>query len=249
MSAVVGERIAAALPLAAGGWVEAGRVSWLPLFPDGRLRPLAARLLPPLTPGTRLERRLGPRRVLHAVAVGPEHALLMITGPRGYLPPLAQRAALTAAWERRLRYGPGGPPAAPSLPEPDWAAPLRSPTDVLAARRRFQELAAAGGFLQPGDIRACVAATEAMVNAVRHGGGGCVRVLASAGRLAVEVEDRGPGLPFARLAWTLLAPRDAGSLCRGYGFWLMLAYARTCTVLTGPLGTRVVLEFAAPRGP
>lgn len=236
-------------PIAACGWSESGNTTWLALAAqEPALRALLHRDLPRVLPGHRVERRLG-RAVLQVVGVGPAHALALAVAHRGYLPPLAQRAALAAIWEHRFRFIPGYPPPPPGRAEPVLSALLRAPADVLAARRRLQDYAEAAGLASPGDIRLCVAATEAMVNALRHAGGGKVTARDDGSRLRVEVEDRGPGIAFGRLARVLLAPRDAASPRRGYGFWLMLAYARECEVFTGARGTRVVLYFPRPRVP
>lgn len=244
MSAVREEQVPDLLPIAACGWSEFGEARWL-LVPvsERRVRALLADVLPPLPPGGRLQRRLG-AAVLHAVAVGPAHNLALVVARRGYLPPLAQRAAIAAAWQRRLRFAVAAWLPHAGGPDLVFAAALRTPSDVLAARQWLRRHALAAGFAAPGDIGLCVAATEAMVNALRHAGGGRLQVRAAPDRLSVEVEDRGPGLPFARLAEALLAPRDPASPCRGRGFWLMLTYAQHCEVVTGPRGTRVRLEFA-----
>lgn len=233
-------------PVAAYGWQEGDRAVWRAALPAGD--PLGGAFPPPvmagLAPGRRLQRPVGDG-VLRAVGVGPRLSIAVLLGPRGYVPPWGQQVALASLWERRLRVLPSviRPPAVPA--RAFLVRPLRRPEDVAAARASLHArlLRAAGDPERA--LRACVAATEAMINAVRHGGGGEVRAWEAAGRLWVRVEDAGPGLAFHRLAEALLRPRpDPGS---GHGYWLMLAYARCCRVEVGGWGTCVTLAFALPR--
>lgn len=228
-------------PLTAYGWREGDAVVWQPLVErqDPCCAELAGRDVPRLAPGRR--RRWQGRALRYcAVGVGPDLAVALAFGPRGYLPPPGQRAAIAALWEGRLRVLPGGPPPPrPGAPFLDRA--LVSAADVVDARQALHARLAASSDPEWA-LRVAVAATEAMINALRHAGEGRIAAWWERGDVHVEVADAGPGLPFPRLVAAVLRPRDPAGAGMGYGYWLMLTYARACEVVGGG-GTRVRLRF------
>lgn len=95
---------------------------------------------------------------------------------------------------------------------------------MAAAVERFPDWAAAT------DLRAPVG--EALVNALRHAGGGSYQVFARGDALQVLVRDEGPGIDFRMLPRaTLRGFSTASSL--GMGFTIMLQGARGCCSARG----------------
>lgn len=86
------------------------------------------------------------------------------------------------------------------------------------------------------------AASEAGMNAVRHGGGGEARVYAEPNRVQVWITDRGRGIDLENLPRATLERgyTTGGSL--GHGFFLMLNFTDRLYLLTGSEGTTVVVE-------
>ena len=105
---------------------------------------------------------------------------------------------------------------------------------VAAAVERFPDWAAAT------DLRAPVG--EALVNALRHAGGGSYQVFARGDALQVLVRDEGPGIDFRMLPRaTLRGFSTASSL--GMGFTIMLQGCARVLLSTRPGRTSLVLEF------
>jgi len=139
--------------------------------------------------------------------------------------------------------------AAADLPAPlpgrGDAVPLSSGGSLRAARLRTTEAALAAGLDNDRGSDLLTAVGEAAQNAVRHAGGGQVRVCgdAGAGLVQVWVQDQGTGIEVARLPRaTLERGYSGGGGGFGHGFWLMLRTADRVWLLTGPSGTTVVVE-------
>lgn len=246
-----GEVGAVCQPVAACGWRGPDGASWLTYAPlDGSpFQDVVGRPLPKVPPGQVVRRDLRGGS-LHIIGVGHDHVIGLLFGSRGYHPPLAQRAVFRSLCEGRFRVARADRlPPIPARGQRVLAAALVGKGDIADARRALQGVLAARGAADQEAMRVAVAVTEAMINAVRYGGGGALDVVAAGSRLYARVDDRGPGIAFDRLARVLLAPRDAAAVGRGHGFWLMLTYAQRCHVLTGSGGTRVLLVFEVPAGP
>lgn len=233
------------MPMTACGWREAGRTTWWPLVQteckEGKA--LMPGDLPSVPAGRTMELRQGPA-VLRVSGVGADHALATLLGKRGYHLPMGHRAVLAALWEGRLRFVPAKVlPPIETVGETLLKRCIASSADVVATRRDLQACITASASVPRGDLRVCVAATEAMVNALRYAGRGWFELTRTEHGLQVRVEDRGPGIAFSQLAKCLLMPRDVATVGRGQGFWLMLAYASACWLWSGAGGTRVILRF------
>lgn len=194
---------------------------------------------------------------MRVIVLGSRHRLGIVYGAPGRTLTAAHKALLSALGKGRLALEPlpdhpdgSAPPAdepgacdRSGVEPPRFAATFRKPSGVGTARRRLQRALAEDGY--PGELiqRVVLAAAEAMINAVRYAGGGQLRVYTRPRRLCAVVTDRGEGIPFDKLARTLLEPRDRRTVGHGHGYWLMVTLSSQCRVFSGPGGTRVELLF------
>ena len=128
--------------------------------------------------------------------------------------------------------------------------PLMEPEHVAAPR----ELAEARGAIARTaserfpdwaprtDVRTPVG--EALVNALRHAGGGSYQLFARDDRLQVLVRDDGPGIDFRTLPRATLQRGFSTASSLGMGFTIMLQCCERVLLSTRPGRTSVVLEFA-----
>ncbi|MEO7716219.1 MAG: ATP-binding protein, partial [Capsulimonas sp.] len=150
---------------------------------------------------------------------------------------------LASVTEGKLRLvdSPSGLP--PRLPQIGDPIPLVISHDMRTLRDAAKHAALALSFPDLRWQNLITAASEAAMNAIVHAGGGSSYVgSVPSGTVQVWIEDTGKGidmdnLPRATLerGWT-----TAGSL--GHGFWLMLQTVDRVYLLTGPMGTTLVLE-------
>ena len=129
--------------------------------------------------------------------------------------------------------------------------PLTEPTEFLAPR----DLSRARGVITrvaaerfpdwaPGtDIPTPVG--EALVNALRHAGGGIYQLYEHGDVLQVAVRDEGPGIDFRTLPRATLQRGFSTASSLGMGFTIMLQVCERVLLSTHPGRTTVVLEFAA----
>ncbi len=92
-----------------------------------------------------------------------------------------------------------------------------------------------------------IAVNEVATNAVRHAGGGHLRLSMGPGRIAVEVTDDGPGIP----RWVRIGLPEPDAL-GGRGLWLARTFADRMDIDSDRTGTRVRVEMRRPdrqRGP
>jgi anti-sigma regulatory factor (Ser/Thr protein kinase)/PAS domain-containing protein len=92
------------------------------------------------------------------------------------------------------------------------------------------------------DIRTPVG--EALVNALRHAGGGIYQMYARGDVLQVVVRDEGPGIDFRTLPKATLQRGFSTASSLGMGFTIMLQVCERVLLSTHPGRTTVVLEFA-----
>ena len=95
------------------------------------------------------------------------------------------------------------------------------------------------------DVRTPVC--EALVNALRHAGGGTYQLFAHDDRLQVLIRDEGPGIDFRTLPRATLQRGFSTASSLGMGFTIMLQVCERVLLSTRPGRTSVVLEFAARR--
>jgi anti-sigma regulatory factor (Ser/Thr protein kinase) len=129
--------------------------------------------------------------------------------------------------------------------------PLNEPTEFLAPRdlsrargvitrvaaERFPDWAPRTDIPTP--------AGEALVNALRHAGGGIYQLYAHGEVLQVAVRDEGPGIDFRTLPRATLQRGFSTASSLGMGFTIMLQVCERVLLSTHPGRTTVVLEFAA----
>lgn len=89
---------------------------------------------------------------------------------------------------------------------------------------------------------------EALVNALRHAGGGTYQLFAGDDKLQVLVRDDGPGIDFRTLPRATLQRGYSTAASLGMGFTIMLQVCERVLLSTRPGRTSLVLEFA-DRGP
>jgi anti-sigma regulatory factor (Ser/Thr protein kinase) len=128
--------------------------------------------------------------------------------------------------------------------------PLMEPEQVTAPR----ELAEARGVIARTaaerfpdwasrvDVRTPVG--EALVNALRHAGGGSYQLFVRDDRLQVLVRDDGPGIDFRMLPRATLQRGFSTAASLGMGFTIMLQVCERVLLSTRPGRTSVLLEFA-----
>jgi anti-sigma regulatory factor (Ser/Thr protein kinase) len=95
-----------------------------------------------------------------------------------------------------------------------------------------------------------VSVHEAAMNALYHGGDVQVRGFAEGDTVQVWIEDRGPGIPLDRLPLSTLKQGYSTAGTAGQGWFMVLSFVDRADLLTGPEGTRLVLQMrrlAAPR--
>ena len=97
------------------------------------------------------------------------------------------------------------------------------------------------------DVRTPVG--EALVNALRHAGGGTYQLFALEATLQVLVRDEGPGIDFRTLPRATLQRGFSTESSLGMGFTIMLQVCERVLLSTRPGRTSVVLEFAAKQPP
>ncbi len=114
-------------------------------------------------------------------------------------------------------------------------------TIASVAAERFPDWAPAT------DVRTPVG--EALVNALRHAGGGTYQLFALEATLQVLVRDEGPGIDFRTLPRATLQRGFSTESSLGMGFTIMLQVCERVLLSTRPGRTSVVLEFAAKQPP
>jgi anti-sigma regulatory factor (Ser/Thr protein kinase)/PAS domain-containing protein len=129
--------------------------------------------------------------------------------------------------------------------------PLTEPTEFLAARdlsraRGSIARAAAARFPEwAPDTDILTPAGEALVNALRHAGGGIFQLYAHGDVLQVVVRDEGPGIDFRTLPRATLQRGFSTASSLGMGFTIMLQVCERVLLSTHPGRTTVALEFIA----
>jgi anti-sigma regulatory factor (Ser/Thr protein kinase) len=114
--------------------------------------------------------------------------------------------------------------------------------DIPPLRVLVESYAAFAGLPEPRRGDFVVAMDAVAVNAVQHGGGQGVLVLArTPGELECRISDRGPG--FTEEVIPDLAPGLNGC-CPGRGLWLTRLITDRLTVVPGPAGTTVTFAMA-----
>lgn len=116
----------------------------------------------------------------------------------------------------------------------------------LGAARSVVASVAAGRFpdwAPRTDVRTPVC--EALVNALRHAGGGTYQLFARDDRLQVLIRDEGPGIDFRTLPRATLQRGFSTASSLGMGFTIMLQVCERVLLSTRPGRTSLVLEFAA----
>jgi len=120
--------------------------------------------------------------------------------------------------------------------------PVTQDVDLASVRAAVRSTGAENNFdaLMTNDL--IIASSEAAMNAVVHAGGGTARVCVDEKALQIWIEDHGKGIAMEQLPHATLERgyTTAGSL--GQGFKMMLQTVDRAYLLTGPSGTRIVLE-------
>jgi anti-sigma regulatory factor (Ser/Thr protein kinase) len=118
--------------------------------------------------------------------------------------------------------------------------------DIAGARRLVARVAAGVGMHSDQVDRLTVALSEAATNAVVHGGGtGTILITGGPGELAVEVRDRGAGLP-TRLGAAAVPPTQLPvppTHLSGRGLWLAGQLCDDIDIRASDAGTRVRLTM------
>ncbi|MBC7807452.1 MAG: ATP-binding protein [Akkermansiaceae bacterium] len=133
------------------------------------------------------------------------------------------------------------------LPPVSESIPLTTPQTLAPFRRRIESAGATIGLPRERTQELIIAAGEAAMNAIVHGGGGTATLhgVPGGGQIQVCVIDTGEGITDDNLHRATLERgyTTAGSL--GLGFSLMHSVADRVYLLTRPTGTTVVVEQGA----
>jgi anti-sigma regulatory factor (Ser/Thr protein kinase) len=151
------------------------------------------------------------------------------------------REMLFGLTEGRLRLCDTEADLPPPLPPLGDAVELSAPT--LRLLRKQVEAVAEGLHLPKERLYDLITAVgEAAMNAVRHAGGGTGRVHGdpATGQMQVWVRDQGAGIAEELIHRAVERGWTTGGF--GHGFFLMRQTCDRLYLLTGPEGTRVVLE-------
>lgn len=120
-------------------------------------------------------------------------------------------------------------------------SPLALPQDLSAARHSIQGAIEGLGLADLDS--AMLAASEALTNAVKHGGGGEYSLHRSGDCLQIVVRDFGPGIDFRQLPKATLVQGFSTTSTMGLGFTIMLEVCDRVLLTTDADGTVVVLEI------
>jgi anti-sigma regulatory factor (Ser/Thr protein kinase) len=126
---------------------------------------------------------------------------------------------------------------------------IEAPGELSRARSVITTTAAERfpGWAPATDLR--TPAGEALVNALRHAGGGSYQLFSRAEKLQVLVRDDGPGIDFRTLPRATLQRGFSTAASLGMGFTIMLQVCERVLLSTRPGRTSVVLEFADRESP
>lgn len=91
-----------------------------------------------------------------------------------------------------------------------------------------------------------LAVSEALTNAVKHGGGGEYEIYRSGDCLQVVIRDFGPGIDLRALPKATLVQGFSTTSTMGLGFTIMLEVSARVLLTTDSKGTVVALEFEIP---
>jgi anti-sigma regulatory factor (Ser/Thr protein kinase)/PAS domain-containing protein len=121
---------------------------------------------------------------------------------------------------------------------------VEAPRDLSDARGVVARLAAERfpEWASTTDVRTPVC--EALVNALRHAGGGTYQVFSRDDTLQVLIRDEGPGIDFRTLPRATLQRGFSTASSLGMGFTIMLQVCERVLLSTRPGRTSVLLEFA-----
>ena len=111
---------------------------------------------------------------------------------------------------------------------------------LQSAREKVDEVLQQAGLDDINRQRTILCISEAVTNALLHGGGhGTMSVRRLGDRLRFVVADRGGGLRFRN--W-IEAPSKDGQASMGYGYKIILDYLDAVGLHTGPAGTTLLLD-------
>ncbi|WP_345635358.1 ATP-binding protein [Rugosimonospora acidiphila] len=114
---------------------------------------------------------------------------------------------------------------------------LLTATDLDRVRQAVTSATRHAGLDGDRATRLTLAVNEIATNAIRHGGGSAgIVIRATDGRIEVEIEDSGPGIPPG-----VTATRPEPEATGGRGLWLADQLCDEMQVRTGPTGTRICL--------
>jgi len=119
--------------------------------------------------------------------------------------------------------------------------PLESAEQLAGARHAVADVLPQLAFDEKDSL--ILATSEALTNAVKHGGSGEYGVFQSGDCLQVLVHDFGPGIDFRTLPKATLIQGFSTTRTMGLGFTIMLEVADRVLLTTDESGTTVVLEI------
>ena len=153
------------------------------------------------------------------------------------------RDVLASVTDNRLRLCDGSQDLPQSLPTVAEPIPLSEGGGLWETRRRIEAAAVARSFDPERTYDLMTAVSEAGMNAIVHADGGVAQVCANdGGRIQVWIRDRGAGIPVEQLPRATLARGYSTSATLGHGMKMMFQMVDRVFLLTGPMGTTVVLE-------
>ena len=120
---------------------------------------------------------------------------------------------------------------------------VRKPSDMSAARHRIKDEATAHGMPEQRADNLALCAGEAATNALKHAGGGEIRLLVREERIFVCVSDRGPGMDALILPRVMLELGYSTGASLGMGYAIILALSDQVLLATGPAGTTVAIAM------
>jgi anti-sigma regulatory factor (Ser/Thr protein kinase) len=133
------------------------------------------------------------------------------------------------------------------LPAPLGYAPLEvevtDASQLGQVRRIIQELTWQAQFETERAGELLTSVHEAAMNGFFHGGGVQVRAYVAGETVQVWIEDKGPGIPLDKLPLSTLKQGYSTAGTAGQGWFMVLSFVDRADLLTGPDGTRLVLQM------
>lgn len=153
------------------------------------------------------------------------------------------RDVLSAVTRGKLLFHDAGEPVIVPAEEPEWTFDLRRVEDVTRLRGRLRETPLPIAVDDDRWYHFSVAVGEASTNAVLHGHGGEADLFLGHDRVALRIQDHGPGISLENLPKATLQKGFSSTRTLGMGFTAIVEFVDQIHLSTDINGTTVLLEL------